>query len=199
MKEYMMNNFSGIAEFETIYEDADVLIRTLQIDEDENESVLLSFTGIGHAMGPMNVQRPEFVATGIRMGRVIFISDLNRTWGNALDFALIARILEPYTKDRRVFAIGNSMGGFLSVLANNHIPIEVAISFSSQFSVSPEIVPEERRYLKYTDNITTFHYESLDGYFNDRTRYFMFFGDSDIEKRHWGRFTPHPTLTRVVV
>ena len=127
----------GHVALDTIYEDENVRIRTNAGEGPRCGTVLLSFTGIGHAMGVINVQRPEFVSTGIRMGRVIFISDLNRTWDNGLDFPRVAEVIAPYTRGSRVLAIGNSIGGFLSVIASNDLPIETSLSFASQFTVSP--------------------------------------------------------------
>ena len=61
--------------------------------------ILLSFTGIGHGMGGIDVQRPEFFGAGKSFGNVIFMSDRKRSWGNSLDFGRLIEVLEPHIKE----------------------------------------------------------------------------------------------------
>jgi hypothetical protein len=150
----------------------------------ETNSILLSFTGIGHGMGGLNVQKPEFFGAGRSFDNIIFITDKMRSWGNQLDFDSIKELLSPYIEERKVYSIGNSMGGFNSIISTNYIPTEVSISFVPQYSVHPSIVPWEKRWKQYTSKIHKYRFESVENYMNDTTNYFIFSGGIDADLRH---------------
>ena len=154
------------------------------------DMVLLSFTGIGHGMGGIDVQRPEFFGAGKSFGNIIFISDRKRSWGNSLDFGRIFEVLEPHIKQRRVYSIGNSMGGFLSIVASNFLPIHSSLSFVPQFSVDPRVVPFERRWKEHTQKIRDFVIPNATNFINDETRYFIFSGGNGPDVNH-ARLFPH--------
>jgi len=161
--------------------------------------VLLSFTGIGHEMGGIDLQKPEFYAIGAGFDNVVFVSDLTRSWGNALNFRRIQTELAPYVKGARLFTIGNSMGGFLAVLATAFFKVEATIALAAQYSVSPDIVPEETRWRAHRSGIKRFRFESLETAFNDTTRYYMFSGGNADEKVHWSRFPDQPNVHNIVL
>jgi hypothetical protein len=150
----------------------------------ETNSILLSFTGIGHGMGGISVQKPEFFGTGRSFDNIIFITDKTRSWGNQVDFDSIKELLSPYIEDRKVYSIGNSMGGFNSIISTNYIPTEVCISFVPQYSVNPSVVPWEKRWKEYTSKIQKYHFESVKNYMNDTTNYFIFSGGIGADHRH---------------
>lgn len=174
--------------FKTIFADEFCEIRANRRALKKADRVLLSFTGGGHAMGGMRVQTLEFVGTASRQGAPIFITDLTRSWGNRLDFPRIADRLAPYLEGKEVVSLGNSMGGFLSILATSYLPIKTAIAMSPQFSVHPQIVPQERRWAKYRRTIDCFRYDSLEGHFQTGTKYYAFFGAARTEKVHYTKF-----------
>jgi hypothetical protein len=118
------------------------------LSDERSGGVLLSFTGVGHAMGGIDVQQPEFFGAGRGFDNIIFVSDLTRSWGNHIDFPLLAERVAPFIAGRRVFCIGNSMGGFLAILASRYIEIEASISFAPQYSINPETAPWEDRWKK---------------------------------------------------
>lgn len=72
--------------------------------------VLLSFTGVDHAVGGIDVQKPEFYGAGKGFDNVIFINDLTRSWGNALDYDLILETIAPLVQGRKIFTTSNSPG-----------------------------------------------------------------------------------------
>lgn len=150
--------------------------------------ILLSFTGIGLRLGGLETQGPEFVGSALRRGAPIFITDLTRSWGNRVDFESLARLLAPHFEGREVVSIGNSMGGFLSILATSYFPITTAIAFAPQFSVHPKIVPAEERWSRHRNAIDTWRFESLKPHFHRKTRYFVFFGGHRREAIHFSRF-----------
>ena len=158
--------------------ESDVLKVTSRDDTSDTKSgsVLLSFTGIGHGMGGINVQKPEFFGTGRVFDNVIFITDKTRSWGNLLDFDLIKELVLPFTGDRHVYSIGNSMGGFNAIISTAYVRTRKCISFVPQFSVSPSVVPWETRWGEYISKISEYMYVSVEGFMNDTTDYFVFSG-----------------------
>lgn len=189
----LQENQSDIIEL--VFEDDDLSISVIPRDGD---NAVLCFTGVGHALGGIDVQKEEFIKSGATDGPSIFITDKKRTWGNNLDFKLIQDSIQPYIKNKRVLSLGNSMGGFLSVIATYYFNIDVSISFSAQFSVSTKIVPDEHRWRRYTENIERFYFESLTSYCNEQTLYYFFSGSDDSEKRHWSKIPRKRNISNVV-
>ncbi len=183
---------------DNIYCDGSCRVRAKAPPDAEQKSVLLSFTGIGHATGAIDVQKIEFFGTGRSFDNVIFVSDLERTWGNGLDFPAIFTALAPYLEGRRVHAIGNSMGAFLAVVASAHWPIVSVVGFASQFSVSRAVIPEETRWEQYVSRIEVFRIPSLEGYFNDTTDYYLLSGASGKEPLHWSRYPKKVNVRNIV-
>ncbi len=184
---------------DVVFEDEFCLIKAVRPPAEDQERVLLSFTGVGHSMSGIDVQKPEFFGAGRAFDNVLFISDLTRSWGNALDFDLIARVLAPYLDGRRVFAIGNSMGGFLNVVTSNFVAMEASVSIVPQFSISPEIVPGEKRWMKYRVNIREIKIPSLADQFNATTRYYLFSGAVGVDKQHWRQFPAQDNIRNIVI
>jgi hypothetical protein len=151
---------------------------TVSVIERESSTATLCFTGIGHAIGGIDVQSPEFIRCS-NTSTALFIVDKKRSWGNNLDFTALQDLLAPYTSGRTLNAIGNSMGGFLAVLATRFFTIDAAIAFVPQYSVSKRIIPAESRFDKYVDDIRNWQFESLHGCFNERTQYYLLFGPGE--------------------
>jgi dienelactone hydrolase len=156
--------------------------------------VLLSFTGVGHAMGGLDVQKPEFFGTARGFANVLFVTDKARTWGNALDLAGLAARLAPFTRGRRLCSIGNSMGGFLAVIAGRHFPLATAIAFAPQFSVNPRHVPWERRWAGYTDAIPAHVLSHAGDHMGPDTRYCLFSSGEGLDRRHARLFPVGPNI-----
>ena len=150
----------------------------------KSNSILLSFTGIGHAMGGMDVQKPEFFGVGRSFDNTIFIIDKTRSWGNKLDFDILKHAIEPLVGKKKVYSIGNSMGGFNSIISSNYISTDVCIAFSPQYSINPSIVPWETRWKEYALKINSFRFERVSEYMNNITRYFIFSGGEGLDHKH---------------
>lgn len=165
-----------------LHEDAFLKISCLP---SEGENIVLCFTGIGHSLGGLDVQQPEFAGTGLRLGMPVFVTDKTRSWGNRIDFVQVAQILGPFMARKSVFALGNSMGAFLAIAASVELPIRHVLAFAPQFSVDPAIVPDEIRWKKYRDHITQFRIPSLAGRFRPDCHYDIFVGDDPVEEMHW--------------
>lgn len=136
--------------------------------------------------GGINVQQEEFYkATDGAMA--IFVVDKNRSWGN-IDWDLLSETISPYLANKRVFTIGNSMGGFYAILASRHFLIDKVISFVPQYSVHKSIVPLEDRWSLYTKRIRNPKYISLEESFSDKTEYHIFYGNDEQDLVHKNLF-----------
>jgi len=124
----------------------------------DGRRTLLSFTGVGHGMGGVNVQKAEFFGTGRNFDNLLFLTDKTRSWGNLLDFDDIAARLAPFREGTELSAIGNSMGGFLAIVASRFMPMRRVVSFVPQFSVDPALVPWEFRWKEYREAIREFKF-----------------------------------------
>ncbi|OJH43032.1 hypothetical protein [Paracoccus sp. SM22M-07] len=150
----------------------------------ESGSVLLSFTGVGHAMGGIDVQKPEFFGAGKTFDNIIFITDTTRSWSNALDYRTIKECIAPYIDGKEVHSIGNSMGGFNAIISTHHIPTKTCIAFSPQFSIDPEQVPWERRWRNYSSQIEHYSVENAGIFMNATTCYYIFSGGDGLDYKH---------------
>jgi len=155
----------------------------VSIIENESSHVTLCFTGIGHAIGGIDIQSEEFIKSSM-MSTSLFIVDKHRSWGNNIDFSELKKILDPYIKDKIVNSIGNSMGGFLAILASKFFDIKCTVAIVPQFSVSKKIIPSESRWDNYVDKIKEWKYESLVDSFNDDTQYYILAGTGGRDDNH---------------
>ena len=148
-----------------------------------SDRITLCFTGVGHGYGGIDVQSEEFRKSA-QQGSSIFVIDKMRSWGNNLDFAEIAEIARSFGRDRVVNAIGNSMGGFLAILATKFIDINACVAFAPQFSVHKGVLPCEHRWDGYVDKIAHWKYRDLGDAFNPPCRYYVFGGVGGEDDPH---------------
>ncbi len=163
-----------------------------------SDNVVFCFTGIGHAMGGIDVQREEFYRI-TDSATTIFLIDKERSWGNNIDFDELKTFLRPYIEGKTLYALGNSMGGFLAVIASHYFDFESVVAFVPQYSVNKAVVPEEDRFDEYVNHISNWQFESLDGFFNDETEYYVFNDTSSYENAHMKWFPELPNLHKIVV
>ena len=150
----------------------------------DSHTVTLCFTGVGNAIGGIDIQSFEFLSCS-KNSTTIFIVDRKRSWGNQINFDGFINSITKYIEGKTINTIGNSMGGFLAILVTRFIPVSSCVAFVPQYSVSKRIVPNENRFDKYVDKILEWRYESLFGFFNKKTSYYIFFGsDNAIEDEH---------------
>lgn len=149
--------------------------------------LIISFTGVGHQTGGVDLQTPEFSRSGIN-NPIIYVIDKRRSWGNSLDWAELERIIKGMRHYEQLVLIGNSMGGFLAVLSAKRLMADVVVAFAPQWSVSPNIVPFETRWMKYRKHIALFHYPSLKNCFPNRCRFYIFCGSNENDIRHLKMF-----------
>ncbi|MFN3890549.1 MAG: hypothetical protein ACK4MV_09135 [Beijerinckiaceae bacterium] len=145
---------------------------TVKVIEHASSRVILCFTGIGHAIGGVDVQSPEFYNAS-QSATAVYVIDRQRSWGNNLNFAQLGELLEPYARDKVICSLGNSMGGFLAILATRFFPISSAVAIVPQYSVSRDVIPGETRWRKYVDAVRDWRFPSLAGSFNNTTQYYI--------------------------
>jgi pimeloyl-ACP methyl ester carboxylesterase len=178
-----------------IYEDDRLKISVVENTEaDKADSVILSFTGLGHRVEDTHIQKPEFYGTGRAFAATVFITDKTRSWGNALDFDVITKLIAPYIKGRKIFTIGNSMGGFNAILAGHYFPVEACVAFAPQFSVDRRVVPWEDRWSKAIARIKSFDVGVISDFMNDTTRYYLFSGGRGLDYFHAALFPKGPNI-----
>lgn len=155
------------------------------------------FTGVGHNVGGIDIQTNEFFAA-TRQSMVVFVCDKQRSWGNSLDFDRIAEFTAPYAAGKRLTALGNSMGGFLAILASRFIAFDTVVSICPQYSVCPQVI-DEPRWRQYTSKITDWKYPSLDGAFLANTQYYAFGSPYGRDWQQLQRFPVLPNLHKIML
>ena len=165
----------------------DEFLKITYFDNANSNRCLIAFTGVGHAMGGVDVQREEFFSQHA-VGMVIWITDKRRSWGNNLNVKKISNAIKSLILEREVFVIGNSMGGFLAVLFSSSLNAKRVMAFVPQFSISPKIVPSEKRWMNYRNEIKKFVYEDLSQSFNDSIEYALLMGSGGFEEIHYQKF-----------
>jgi len=159
-------------------------------------AAILCFTGIGHAIGGIDVQSEEFLRASAS-ATALFVVDKTRSWGNHIDWAALREAVAPHIAGRTLHTLGNSMGGFLAILATRFFEVDVAVAFAPQYSVHPEQMPDEHRWDDYVQGIRRWRWPSLDGAFQARTRYYVLAGVGGADDAHLARFPVLPNLHKL--
>jgi hypothetical protein len=169
-----------------IYEDD--MLRLSMIDGD-TDIVTLSISSsprIGE-----DFATEEFIGTASHYGKAIFIIDKTSSFGNRLDWDLMQTIIAPHLEGKTVRAIGFCLGGFLGVVLSKYFEIDAVIAITPQYGISPDYFIRDESHPNpdrfnwftelYTDKIDVFHIPDLNGYFQDRTKYYIFHGCFDLD------------------
>ncbi len=188
----MMNNFT------TLLDNDD---QHVSLSKGENSEVaIFTCTGVGHAMGGIDVQKKEFVNTAFRHGTIVTVIDKTRSWGNRVDFQAIADATRDTLKNASmVMCVGNSMGAFNAVVLSHYVRANRCLAFATQYSVLPRIVPNENRWRKYVNAIERFEIESLESWFGRDTHFTMLSGNELLEQHHWSKIPNQPNIANIVV
>ena len=179
----------------TLYDDPLIKISIIENGYDKS---ILCFTGVGHALNGIDVQSEEFLKATCQ-ATTIFIIDKERSFGNNINFSLMKCIIFPYIQGKVLYTLGNSMGGFLAILATKFFNIDVSISFVPQYSVSKNIFPHENRWDAYVNNISFFKFESLDNAFNEQTTYYIFGGIGGPDDKHLYKFPRRENVHTILI
>jgi hypothetical protein len=183
-------------ELELLYEDE--FLRVQAKLNDRADRTVLCFTGIGKAISGDTVQMVEFYRASTADANAVFIIDKTRSWGNRIDFDRLITALTPLTAGRRLYTIGNSMGGFLAILMSSFLDVRCTVAFVPQFSVDAEVMPEETRWEVYRSQIARYRYPSLDGHFNASAKYYLFHSGKEKDRNHWEKMPSAPNVKQFV-
>lgn len=146
--------------------------------DNKASKTLVSFTGINHGFG-ISGWRQEFRGL-LKQSEfnVMFVSDREVSWYNTIDVDKIKSKLI----NQEVITIGNSMGAYNAIQFANDINVTKVIAFVPQYSVHPDIVPDETRWRVIIKKIKKWRYKHL--MFNNTTEYYIFSGDNKMEMYH---------------
>lgn len=181
--------------YETIFNDDSMTVLRIPGRADD---CIISFTGVGHALGGIDLQNPEFSKSNGDETK-IFIIDKQRSWGNNLDWGKLEALLAPLTQTAQITTIGNSMGGFLAILSANRLGATHAIAFAPQWSIDPGIVPQETRWAAYREKITHIRFPDLSDAIKHSIRYSVFFGNGGRDAEHLAHFAQNVTNLDLIV
>jgi hypothetical protein len=178
-----------------IYEDDRLKISAVEnADAVRADSVMLSFVGFGLNAQNSDPKMPEFSGVAQDFAAAVFITDKTRSWGNALDFALIEDQIARFIEGRKIFSIGNAMGGFNAILAGHYFPVETCVAFVPQFSVDRRVVPWEDRWGKAISEIENFDVSMISDFMTTETRYYLFSAGRGLDYFHAALFPMGPNI-----
>lgn len=173
------------------------MLRVSRSGDPGSDTVTLCFTGLLQQMGGIGPE--EFVASArLHDAATIFVTDKTRSWFNALDAGAVTGILAPHVAGRRINTLGNSMGGFGAIWITRYLPVSTALAFAPQFSMHPDIVPEETRWPAARARIASWRYPSLDGHFMPGTDYVTISGNTG-DRVQWTRLPALPNARHYIV
>lgn len=166
--------------------------------EGTSRRLVLCFSGIGR--DPGTSPGYEFATTASSDGRdhVLFIADPGRTWlnGPGLIEDIVELASDHYARigAEEIVTLGHSMGGFAAIAVSAWLPVHVAIGFSPQYSVHPEVAGDDPRWMEYRAAISDFALRDLGDSFNEKTSYFVFHGEHPREAVQREKFPRRPNL-----
>ena len=147
------------------------------IDNGSNRTII-SFTGIKHGFSVLDFKKEFMGLLKQSNSNVMFVADREVSWYNALDIDKIKSKLN----NQEVVTIGNSMGAYNAIQLANDVNVEKVIAFAPQYSIHPDITPNEKRWKTEVKKIKQWRYKHL--LFNNTTEYYIFSGNTEEEMYH---------------
>ena len=185
----------------SLYEDDFLLLKG--IINDDSDTCIVSFTGIGHAMGGLNVQKEEFVGSALRNGSVFFVTDKTRSWSNKICEDKLIEVFSGFGHFKNIVAIGNSMGGTNALLMGPKLGCQTIIAFTPQFSVHPEVFPDlkDKKLMEYRDAIDEWVFKIVEesGSSYSPVSEYIFHGGSSLELMHARRFVEKKNRVHLIL
>lgn len=158
-------------DIKTKYEDN--FLKISYVEGISNKLVTIAFSSTSRP--GEDVASEEFILHSTKDSNAIFVIDKTNSYGNRIDWQLIQSHVRNLVGNRKARAVGFCMGGFLAIVASKYIEIDSVVSITPQYSIMPEYLSDNSYLLDlYTKNIDEFKVPSLDGYFVDRTRYYIY-------------------------
>ena len=157
-----------------------------------SEKLVVVFSGVGN--NPHEYPPIEFFQSATEGARnhALFISDMSRSWLNGDGVSdQIVEVIKRVAKEvstSEIHLMGNSMGGSMALWIKDLVPAKTVLSFVPQYSVCPEIVPEEKRWMRFRRKIKFFKYPEITLNRTPNQNVFIIHGGSPDELIHARRF-----------
>lgn len=163
-----------------------------------SDTLVVCFSGIGKSIEHVPSYEFAKMATAGGTHNALFISDPRRTWLNGLGLIeLITHQIELFRSECgaiRVVTAGHSMGGFSALVMAAFTQVNAVLAFAPQFSVHPDIVPDETRWYEWREKISEFRVGSAADHLIDAPQYTVVFGRHGREAPQRDRFSKRSNL-----
>lgn len=172
----------------------------MQFEPGNGSDLVVSFSGI-YANSRSNPT--EFWTTLHALGKpnMLFIADLSDLWFNLPGMmARVEQVLHSVVeklKPKRIFMLGNSMGGYGACIFAKTIDATAVLAFCPQVSLDPKVV-SDRRWQKFYRRIDNFPAPVLGDELSDSTRYFVLHGLRGLESEQAKAMPSSPNFRHYV-
>lgn len=168
----------------------------------ESKRLVVSLAGVGR--NRKQVPPTEFarVAHWSGVNHVLFVSDASRSWLNGPGLAealvdAVKRIADEVGAEE-ICALGNSMGGSMAMILASLMPIDAVVAITPQFSVHPELMPDEDRWMFHRRRIAEWRFAEMPDLRAAGCSVTLLHGDSPDELRHARRFPADAGYTHYI-
>ena len=189
---------------DVIYEDE--FLRVCGNHNSKSTTCIVAFAGAAEALGGMEIEGVNFADTEFENASLFIVVDKKKSWSNYINTKVLKKTFESFGVFSRVVAVGTSMGGTNALILGPLLNAETIITFSPQYSVFPEYIPElikffrrvnrRSKVLNYIDNIKNWRHKSLSDIKNHATHEFIFFGDAFHDLPQCKSFLENPIKGR---
>ena len=165
----------------TIFETADLLVRYVKAGS--NPRCAISFSSF---TDEPRLDRPGFGESFLRDRSIDAILVINRTnvWYQYPELPEALRVIRDFTEHYPlVFTYGSSMGGYAAIRFAEAVGATTAIAISPQYSVSPQVVPFDKRWRAIARRIDFCQERAYPG--SERIEPLVFYDPKDADARHF--------------
>lgn len=168
-----------------------------------SDRLVLAFSGVGDRKEAIPTPEAPQLTGWNGENHVLFISDASRSWMNAAGLvqALVAAVqaLVDRIKPARIIAFGNSMGGSMALIFATMFRLDAVLAIVPQYSVHPDILPEERRWGHFRRNVTQWPFPAVPSLAGNPAQIMILHGGEAREMPHARRFAAPEGVDHLVV
>jgi len=168
-----------------------------------SDRLILAFSGVGDRSEAIPTPEAPRLTGWDGENHVLFISDASRSWMNADGLAqtLVAAVqaLVDRLKPARIIAFGNSMGGSMALIFATLFKVDAVLAIVPQYSVQEDIVPEERRWGHFRENIQNWPFPAVPSLAGNPAQMMILHGGEAREMHHARRFNAPASVDHLVV
>jgi hypothetical protein len=169
---------------EVLHEDESLRVSLLRNTNAQERQTLISFAGIGLGADDYDIQKHEFFNASKWYSSTLFVSDVKRSWGNSIDTSRLQDLVAPFAAGGPVDTLGNSMGGFLALVAPSLFAVRRSVAIVPQVCVHPVTASWENRWMPYRTGITGWKFVSAADHLNLTTAYTVGVGVNKNDAQH---------------